>query len=70
MNNNSTLNPAIMKKVYIRPSLMTMTINVEHLVCASLGSAETPRGYYDDAEAVNNGFADVKQQSYNVWDDD
>lgn len=61
---------SIMKKIYVSPSVTTVIMRAESVVCGSLGSASTPNGNLNDVEEVSGSFADVKSSTYNVWDHD
>lgn len=58
-----------MKKNYIAPATLTVATETMNIVCASLGSGDTPTFNLDDTiETVDNGSADARR--FIVWDDD
>ena len=59
-----------MKKIYVSPSVKTIIMRAETVICGSLGSDSTPRGSLNGVEDVTESYADVKGSAYNVWDDD
>lgn len=60
-----------MKKIYVSPSVTTIIVEIERVVCGSLGSDATPNGAWneEDIEEVTGSYADTKSVfDYNVWE--
>ena len=59
-----------MKKIYEAPCMTVVRVRISTIICGSLGCGLTPDGSLEGIETVTNSYADVKNHSYNVWDDD
>lgn len=60
-----------MKKIYVSPSVTTINVEIERVVCGSLGSETTPNGVWNESEIdeVSGEYADTKSVfDYNVWE--
>lgn len=57
-------------KKYIKPEVIIIETQPQHLLCASLGNESVPNVSLSDAETVDYETADTKQQlNYVIWDD-
>jgi len=62
-----------MKKTYVQPALCVVRTQTETLICTSgMKSIKTMSTNLKDVSVggVSSDYARVKQNDYNVWDDD